>query len=284
MTGKQIIDKAKTYIGFGPTTFTKAYGVPHSTAWCCIFVWYIFKQCNASNLFFNGGKTAYCPDAMAWCRANLQRVSPAQAAEGDIVFFDWNNNNSPDHIGFIIRGGLTSCQTIEGNTNGNKVAIRQRANSTIIGIFRPKYDDDGLISINREYQVSVKSTEIRRGADNKYAVVGLLRNGAKIHTTKMTKDGKWVFKPDGTAGWVDVSDLRLMPTPITINRRYKVVSDTDIRRGANSRYKAVQHLKVGTVIHCTKMLGDWVWTDYGTTGWVHIKTSKKAYLRLMPTK
>ena len=283
-TGKQIIDKAKSFIGYGPHLFTSEYGVSDSTAWCCIFVWWIFHHCNASQLFFNGGKVAYCPYALAWCQANMTKVAPHLAQAGDVVFFDWNDNNCPDHIGFIIEGGLGSCKTIEGNTSGNQVAIRQRANSTICGIYRPNYQQDDTITIDREYKVSAKSTDIRRGASYKYAVVGLLTNGTTFHVSKMTKDKSWVYKDAGVTGWVDTLDLRLQPTMIGINRRYEVVNDTDIRRGADSRYKAVAHLKKGTVIHCTKLYGDWVWTDYAPTGWVRIKTTKKAYLRLLPAK
>jgi len=279
MTGKEIIEKAKSYLGYGSQTFTKAYGVSSSTAWCCIFVWYIFKSLNASDLFYGGNKVAYCPYALTWCKDNLRMIAPHNAQEGDVVFFDWNDNGSPDHIGFIIKGGLISCQTIEGNTSGNQVAIRQRSNSTICGIYRPKYTDD-LITINRQYQVSKAQAYVRRGASSNYSVVETLKNGATFHATRMTKDKKWVYK-DGS-GWVLTSALRLLPAVVTINRRYEVVADSvTIRRGAQSKYKAVGTIKKGTIIRGLKMYGTWVWTDYGQTGWVNTCTKNKEYLRLM---
>ena len=68
-----ILKKAKSYIGTKEKPAnsnnvkfnTDYYG--HSVKgssypWCCAFVWDIFRMCNASDLFFGGKKTAYCPD------------------------------------------------------------------------------------------------------------------------------------------------------------------------------------------------------------------------------
>lgn len=280
-TGDKIIEKAKTYLGFGPHTFNYDFGVPDDTAWCCIFVWYIFKHTGNSKLFYNGGKVAYCPYAIFWCKENLREIAPHNALPGDIVFFDWNENGSPDHIGFIIKGGYNSCQTIEGNTSGNKVAIRQRSNSTICGIYRPNYSEE-LITISRNYQVSKAQAYVRRGASSNYSVVQTLKNGAIFHASKMTKDKKWVYK-DGS-GWVLVSALRLLPAVVTINRRYKVLEDATIRRGAQSKYKAVGTVKKGTVIRGLKMYGNWIWTDYGQTGWINSATKNRRYLEQVNNK
>lgn len=41
--------------------------------------------------------------------------------QGDLIFFDWNNNGYADHVGFVIGADNNSVTTLEGNS-GNKVA------------------------------------------------------------------------------------------------------------------------------------------------------------------
>ena len=115
-------------------------------AWCCAFVWDIFRMAGLSDLFYNGGKTAYCPTVQSWGRNSGQAVRKDCGTYGDIVLFDWNNNDSPDHIGFIEKKNSDgSYTTIEGNTavgndsNGGEVMRRTRYQSQISCIIRPKY-------------------------------------------------------------------------------------------------------------------------------------------------
>ena len=75
---KEIMEKALSYVGTKESPAnsndvifnTHYYGREVSGsgyAWCCAFVWDIFRMCNASNLFYNGKKTAYCPSVTALC-------------------------------------------------------------------------------------------------------------------------------------------------------------------------------------------------------------------------
>lgn len=140
MTGSQIITKAESYLSQNSSRFTKAYGVPASTSWCCIFVWYVFKACSCSKLFYGGSKCAYVPSAESWLRAHCKRISPTKAKPGDIIIFTWVGNRR-DHIGFVEKkavGGFI--QTIEGNTlSPGRVAKRKRPVSTVYAIYRPNY-------------------------------------------------------------------------------------------------------------------------------------------------
>lgn len=156
VTGQNIVDKAMKYVGSGSSTFCKAYGVQAGTAWCCIFVWYIFKQCGASKLFMNGSKTAYVPTAQEWLHKNCEWVKMADAKPGDIVIFTWSGNGynggsgSRDHIGFIRKKGTAStAYTVEGNTNGGIVATRTRAAKWVRNIYRPKYSASSSTSTTK---------------------------------------------------------------------------------------------------------------------------------------
>ena len=85
-----ILKKAKSYIGTkeNPANSnnvkfnTDYYG--HSVKgssypWCCAFVWDIFRMCNASDLFFGGKKTAYCPDVENYYKKHDRWHSTGQA-------------------------------------------------------------------------------------------------------------------------------------------------------------------------------------------------------------
>lgn len=142
MTGEKLIKTAEKYIGENSSKFTKAYGVPANTSWCSIFVWYIFKACSCSQLFYGGAKCAYVPSAEIWLRAHCKRISPTKAKPGDVIIFTWSNNRR-DHIGFVKKYiGSGILETIEGNTYiPGRVAIRKRPVSNVYAIYRPNYDE-----------------------------------------------------------------------------------------------------------------------------------------------
>lgn len=158
-TAKQIIAKAESFIGTKESPAysnnvifnTDYYGHPVSGSeypWCCTFVWDIFRMCDASELFYDGRKTAYCPAVLTWGRENGLIVTDGR--EGDLILFDWDNTNpnDADHIGFIKAKSEDGYYiTIEGNTaigndsNGGEVMERRRS-SGIRAIIRPKYNGE----------------------------------------------------------------------------------------------------------------------------------------------
>ena len=104
--------------------------------WCCVFVWWVFKECGLSNLFYGGQKTAYCPTAVSWFKnQGLWHTSGYQP--GDVIFFSWKNNGVADHVGIVesVNGSKVTC--IEGNA-GNAVSRIVRS-SNILGVGRPSY-------------------------------------------------------------------------------------------------------------------------------------------------
>lgn len=155
-TARKIMELAASYLGTKESPAgsnnvifnTHYYGreVSGAYAWCCVFVWDIFRMCGASELFYNGQKTAYCPAVQNWGKSAGLTVDKASAKYGDIVLFDWNNNNSPDHIGLVqMNNGNGTITTIEGNTsvtsddNGGNVMERVRKLSDVCCVIRPAY-------------------------------------------------------------------------------------------------------------------------------------------------
>lgn len=131
---------AKKYLGQGGSRFRKYCGLPSGSAWCDAFVTTIFAEAGNANLFCGGTKQTYCPTTIKWCRQHLAEVPPYLALPSDIIFFDWEPNSVPNHIGFVReRKDCEAIYTIEGNTSGGIVANKLRSTKYVCGIYRPHF-------------------------------------------------------------------------------------------------------------------------------------------------
>lgn len=105
-------------------------GVP----WCAIFVSWCYNQSGLSLDTIDSSKGMhYCPSALNHFKSTGEITKTPMA--GDIVFFDWEGDGKPDHVGIFIQSRASSAGTfisIEGNTalgndsNGGQVMIRVR--------------------------------------------------------------------------------------------------------------------------------------------------------------
>ena len=130
-------------------------GVPY----CAMFVSYILDQCGQK---VAGFPTASCPTGLSGAKkAGIKITDKKKAKAGDIIFFDWDGNGNPDHVGFVEKKCGSYVQTIEGNTsagssgsqsNGGGVYRRTRAWSTVLAVIRPQYtegtSDDGKLTVD----------------------------------------------------------------------------------------------------------------------------------------
>lgn len=102
-------------------------------AWCGLFVSWVYEQAGKPlpkiGFRFNG--FAGCQTAVAYFRKERKIVTVPQ--EGDLVFFDWNNDKRHDHVGLFVKWlDKDHIETIEGNTaigndsNGGNVMVRKR--------------------------------------------------------------------------------------------------------------------------------------------------------------
>lgn len=146
---------------------TDYYGGPVSGSaypWCCAFIYWVFKQAGASELFAGGTKTAWCPYAMHWYeQVGAFYTRTWDFLPGDIIFFNFQGGKMAGHIGIVESvnsDGSVVC--IEGNTsvssqdNGGSVMRRTRYPSVILGAGRPKYqteqikgDEDEMVRFNK---------------------------------------------------------------------------------------------------------------------------------------
>lgn len=140
MTNTELLKIAQKHLGQGGARFRKFCGLPAGAAWCNAFVDYVANEGGVSSLYFNGKKITYCPTSMSWCSKNLACVPLYLALPMDIIYFDWEPNNVPNHIGFVReRKNCDEIYTIEGNTSGGIVDQKTRTAKYVCGIYRPHF-------------------------------------------------------------------------------------------------------------------------------------------------
>ena len=156
-TANDILEIARSQIGTKESP-AKSDNVKYNTAyygravsgggypWCAVFVWWVFREAGASDLYYGGDKTAYCPTLMSFHKK--QKVTDYQP--GDIVFFNFSGRSSAGHVGICESWDGTYITTIDGNTgsasedNGGAVLRRRRHKKFIVGAYRPEYQEDDM--------------------------------------------------------------------------------------------------------------------------------------------
>lgn len=106
--------------------------------WCAMFETYCFETAaksvgKDSPSFVRGIYYAYVPYILGDARNRARGLSiTSKPQPGDLVIYDWNRNNVPDHTGIFESGNAMAWTAIEGNTahgndsNGGEVMRRQR--------------------------------------------------------------------------------------------------------------------------------------------------------------
>ena len=146
MTGQQMFKIIHKNVGMGGSK-PRAYCGMSGGAWCNAYVCYAFNQAGQKKLFYGGKKVTYCPTSIKWCEANLAEIPLYLAMPCDVIYFDWQPNGTPDHIGFAKhRINTVSIATHEGNTSGSKVAEKTRTlgKHCRMRVFRPHFQPTGL--------------------------------------------------------------------------------------------------------------------------------------------
>lgn len=155
-TVDQILACAYNEIGYveKPVNDTKygAYFKTNPAQWCGLFVMWVFAKEN--HRFPN---TAYTPNGVRAFKNRNQWHTRGPVQPGDIVYFDWPNDNIDrvSHVGIAVHQfDNGDVLTIEGNTagnstgdqrNGGMVALKRRARTLIVGWGRPIYKPAELV-------------------------------------------------------------------------------------------------------------------------------------------
>ncbi len=150
MPSAQIVLVAKAQIGNeGGDKFWKWYGFEEHVAWCACYVSWCANECG----YIDKGiipKFSACNDGISWFKEHNQwndRGESYYPIIGDIIFFDWyddngNQDGSSDHVGIVTRTDISNktVYTIEGNSS-DKCQERMYSldDVQIMGYGTPKY-------------------------------------------------------------------------------------------------------------------------------------------------
>jgi cell wall-associated NlpC family hydrolase len=149
---KYYVDKKYVEGAKKNTIFGKYMGL-NFAPWCASFVSYVFNM-SGNGYVVKGAQTA---KGYVGCTAGInglkkkgfETVKLADAQPGDIIFFDWQNDNDPDHTGIVLKNNpakkIVTCY--EGNTsagtgsqsNGGGCYKRDRAYPLVHVVIRPVY-------------------------------------------------------------------------------------------------------------------------------------------------
>lgn len=152
----KVLEEAAKYLGYtegenNNTQFGKWYGLNYQP-WCAMSVSKIFYDAGAILSVASKSKRkgyASCDEWLKYLAKNNQLVPIGQAQPGDLVFYQFDTDAQPDHVG-IVQSNNKSFKTIkayEGNTsngnsgsqsNGGGFYLKKRGYATIMAIARPK--------------------------------------------------------------------------------------------------------------------------------------------------
>ena len=147
----EIVLVAKAQIGNeGGDKFWKWYGFEEHVHWCACYVSWCANECG----YIDKGiipKFSVCSDGISWFKEKKEwhdRGESYYPIVGDIIFFDWyddngNQDGTSDHVGIVTRTDMDNrnIYTIEGNTS-NMCAERMYSfdDLQVMGYGSPKYE------------------------------------------------------------------------------------------------------------------------------------------------
>ena len=121
-------------------------------SWCLVFIWWLFQSLDASEMFYDGGRTASCTTFYRWSEKRGMVVHD-NYRPGDLVFYDWDHSGDCDHVGILADINGQSCRVIEGNTavgndsNGGAVMLRSRRTAQFRGAVRLDFKEENEMTV-----------------------------------------------------------------------------------------------------------------------------------------
>ena len=148
-----VVDIARTQLNYqegknNDTKYGKWYGL-NNQPWCAMFVSWCFNEVGKGTSIAAQTKKGFasCDAGLKWFSKQGKLVPVGKAQAGDIVFFQFDDDAQPDHVGIVVSNdGKKNLTCIEGNTssgkkgsqsNGDGVYERKRPYSMIMGVARP---------------------------------------------------------------------------------------------------------------------------------------------------
>ena len=136
-----IVEVALTQLGNeGGEPYWSWYGFNGRVEWCACFASWCADQCG----YLESGiipKFSLCSDGVDWFKGRGQwQDKNYEPQAGDLIFFDWGNDGSIDHVGIVEKCENGTVYTVEGNSGD---ACKQQSYSvgsgSIYGYGLPSY-------------------------------------------------------------------------------------------------------------------------------------------------
>ena len=149
-----VLDKAVSQLNYeetddNNTKYGQWYGL-NNQPWCAIFVSWCYDQAGLVGKVAAQNKKGFasCDAGLKWFTKQNKLVPIGDAQEGDIVFFQFDTDAEPDHVGIVAKNmkRIQALRTIEGNTspnnkgsqsNGGGVYEKKRSYATVMAVVRP---------------------------------------------------------------------------------------------------------------------------------------------------
>ena len=144
-----VIDIAQKEIGYkeganNDNKYGQWYGL-NNVSWCAQFVSWVFNEAGLGTKVAAQGKKGFasCDAGLKWFTKNNKLVTVGEAKAGDIVFFQFDKDPQPDHVGIVLTNNGRILTTIEGNTgnisqsNGDGVYQKVRPYKLVMAVARP---------------------------------------------------------------------------------------------------------------------------------------------------
>lgn len=137
----EIVSVALSQVGnIGGRPYWSWYGFDGHVNWCACFVSWCANECG----YIEAGavpRFASCTAGSNWFKArDLWKPRGSTPNPGELIFFDWDANGLPDHVGIVERVENGTVYTVEGNSSDR---CRQRSYSLgysgIFGYGTPNY-------------------------------------------------------------------------------------------------------------------------------------------------
>ena len=131
---EEIVSVALSQVGnIGGQPYWSWYGFDSHVNWCACFVSWCANECG----YIQAGiipRFASCTAGSNWFKTRgLWKPHGTTPSVGDLIFFDWDTDGLPDHVGIVERVEDGKVYTIEGNSSDK---CRQRSyNISYSGIF-----------------------------------------------------------------------------------------------------------------------------------------------------
>ena len=111
----QLVELAKGQVGnVGGAPYWSWYGFDSRVAWCACFVSWCYGQAGLSEPHFAACQSQGVPWFTShgqWGARGYENIAP-----GDAIFFDWDLDESADHVGLVIGTDGNRVYTVEGNS------------------------------------------------------------------------------------------------------------------------------------------------------------------------